>query len=275
MFKIKYRFKLTYYLEYVIDFLTEEPLLTDVLYLTRNHPFNEALWTSVISLMALINTTHNGRSFVSSKIVTNELNGCQLLLGESSKVAKEARSLLNESHKKLGYSREQTMLNPVIPLKHSLLVNEIEVKNEITENWYMKYYGKEIDLISFLLHGLLLPSVSDYSNHFFSVLFTLLEPKSTSYLMNFIDMSGIIPCVSHALLRFINDGDLIQQGITLLSLFSTCRTYFKFMIRSHVPLIFLLRRYNLFTHRGCYNVSSFSFLLIAYPRYLNHAFSTT
>lgn len=224
----------------MIDRLTEEPLLTDILYLTRNHPFNESLWTSIISLLRLVNRTNPGHDFVSSKIVINELNGCCLLLGENSLVTKESRCLLNDVNKKIRQSHEKTILNPVIPLKHSHILNEIEIKNELTETWFTTYYGKEIDLISFLLHGLLLPSVNQYTNYFFSALFSLLNDKSAPYLMSFIDLSDVVPCVSHALLSFIDKPDVIQQGISLLSLFSTCNSLFSFFIRSNVHVLFPL-----------------------------------
>lgn len=174
--------------------------------------------------MRLVNTTSAGHTFVSSATVINELKGCCLLLGESS-VTKQSQALLEDINKKVKYPYEKTMLNPVIPLKHGSAFETakgIEVKTEVTDSWYMMYFGKEIDLISFLLHGLLLTASTEFASYFLSTFFTLLDEQTTPYLMSFIDLSDVVPCLSFVLLRYLSDIDLIQKGIRILGLFSQC-----------------------------------------------------
>lgn len=230
-------------IDYVIDCLSKEQLLTDVLYLTRNHPFNEELWTAVISLMEIVNTTPAGHAYISSKTVINELKGCQLLLGESSPVTKQSQSLLKSMNQRDNEDIGKTILNPVIPFKHynsQGITSTIEIKNDVTSQWYTLYYGKEIDLISFLLHGLLLPASGPFYASYLSALFSLLDEKTIAYLTSFLDLTDVIPCLSFVMLRHIQDDDIIQQGVHILTLLSRCIFITFIIIRSYVYDFFLL-----------------------------------
>lgn len=225
------------YIDYVIDCLSKEQLLTDVLYVTRNHPFNEELWTAVISLMELVNTTPAGHAFISSKTVVNELKGCQLLFGESSPVTKQSQLLLKSMNQQERDEIGKTILNPVIPFKHynpQGVTSTIEIKNDVTSQWYTMYYGKEIDLISFLLHGLLLPASGPFYTSYLSSLFTLLDEKTVPYLTSYLDLTDVVPCLSFVMLRHIQDVDIIYEGVHVLTLLSNCSSLSFFISRSYV-----------------------------------------
>lgn len=201
----------------MIDKLVCESLFMDIVFLTRDNPFCEELWLAILSLCILMDRTTLGRKTLNNKVIMNELRGCRVLFSENSVVVQRLQQFLNHLSQPLPSQSKKVCLCPVIPFKRD---SSIEITGD-TSNWYMQYYGQGIDFISFLLHGLILSS-PHFTPSFFSIIGSLFTSKPLSYLSSFYDFSHVIPCISYSMLHYIGNQEIIQQGIQILSLFSTC-----------------------------------------------------
>lgn len=188
-----------------------------IVFLTRDNPFCEELWFSILSLCSLMDRTAIGRKALNNKIIMNELRGCRVLFNENSVVVHQLQQFLNHLSQPLPSQSKKAYLCPLIPFKHD---SSIEITGD-TSNWYMQYYGQGIDFLSFLLHGLVLSS-PHFTPSFFSLIGSLFTSKPLSYLSSIYSLSGVIPCISYLMLHYIGNQEIIQQGIQILSLFSTC-----------------------------------------------------
>lgn len=82
-------------LAFAISLFVRSPLLLDSVYTTRNHPFNEPLWSAVLDLLLTVQTTAAGRAALQAKKIQMEIRSCLCLLKDTASVVAKASSLLD------------------------------------------------------------------------------------------------------------------------------------------------------------------------------------
>ena len=82
-------------LAFAVSLFVRSPLLLDSVYTTRNHPFNEPLWSAVLDLLLTVQTTAAGRAALRAKKIQMEIRSCLCLLKDTASVVAKASSLLD------------------------------------------------------------------------------------------------------------------------------------------------------------------------------------
>lgn len=82
-------------LAFAVSLFVRSPLLLDSVYTTRNHPFNEPLWSAVLDLLLTVQTTAAGRAALRAKKIQMEIRSCLCLLKGTASVVAKASSLLD------------------------------------------------------------------------------------------------------------------------------------------------------------------------------------
>lgn len=82
-------------LAFAVSLFVRSPLLLDSVYTTRNHPFNEPLWSAVLDLLLTVQTTAAGRAALQAKKIQMEIRSCLCLLKDTASVVAKASSLLD------------------------------------------------------------------------------------------------------------------------------------------------------------------------------------
>ena len=82
-------------LAFAVSLFVRSPLLLDSVYTTRNHPFNEPLWSAVLDLLLTVQTTAAGRAALQAKKIQMEIRSCLCLLKDTTSVVAKASSLLD------------------------------------------------------------------------------------------------------------------------------------------------------------------------------------
>ena len=95
---------------FAISLFVRSPLLLDSVYTTRNHPFNEPLWSAVLDLLLTVQTTAAGRAALRAKKIQMEIRSCLCLLKGTASVVAKASSLLDSLEPSASEAHPETNL---------------------------------------------------------------------------------------------------------------------------------------------------------------------
>ena len=82
-------------LAFAITQFVRSRLLWDSVYITRNHPFDEPLWSTVLDLLLTVQTIPAGKAALQAPKIQVEVRSCLSLLKDTPSVVDKATSLLD------------------------------------------------------------------------------------------------------------------------------------------------------------------------------------
>lgn len=181
-------------LAFAVSLFVRSPLLLDSVYTTRNHPFNEPLWSAVLDLLLTVQTTAAGRAALQAKKIQMEIRSCLCLLKDTASVVAKASSLLDsleppeahpEAHPEVALetasetaSEAQPLhrLQPVSPLRpRTASVSHIELNQRPLQQQLSTRAAPGTDFLSLLLFVLADDGAHAFAYRAVECLFDLLD----------------------------------------------------------------------------------------------------
>lgn len=103
-------------LAFAITQFVRSRLLWDSVYITRNHPFDEPLWSTVLDLLLTVQTIPAGKAALQAPKIQVEVRSCLSLLKDTPSVVDKATSLLDSLMQPVPEAAPQQLLQPISPL---------------------------------------------------------------------------------------------------------------------------------------------------------------
>ena len=179
-------------LAFAVSLFVRSPLLLDSVYTTRNHPFNEPLWSAVLDLLLTVQTTAAGRAALQAKKIQMEIRSCLCLLKGTASVVAKASSLLDslepsaseahpEAHPEtvsetVPETQPAHRLQPVSPLRpRTASVSHIELSQRPLQQQLSTRAAPGTDFLSMLLFMLADDGAHAFAYRAVECLFDLLD----------------------------------------------------------------------------------------------------